>query len=74
MFHSSLLQPKTSRSTQGVAVARMKPKFVVTRARSAEDSQIKNLSRYRVRTIPALGALLRDEDSGNEQMTLLEEE
>ena len=74
VFHSSLLQPKTSRSTQGVAVARMKPRFAVTTARLAEGSPLRNLSRYRVRAIPALGALLKDEDSGNEQMTLLEEE
>ena len=73
VFHTSILQPKTSRSTQGVAVARMKPKYAVSDAREAETAGITNLSRYRVRTIPALGALLRDEDTGNEQMNLLEE-
>ena len=52
----------------------MKPRFAVTTARLAEGSPLRNLSRYRVRAIPALGALLKDEDSGNEQMTLLEEE
>ena len=37
------------------------------------DTDIKNPARYRVRSVPALGALLKEEDQGHEQMTLLEE-
>ena len=70
IFDSALLQPKTSRSTQGVAVARMKPKYCVTDAMSADLAELKNLPRYRVRTLPALGALLRSEDRGLEQLKL----
>ena len=73
VFHSGLLQPKTTRSTQGVAVARMKPKYRVTGARLLRDTDIRNAARYRVRSIPALGALLKEEDLGHEQMSLLEE-
>ena len=73
VFHTGLLQPKTSSSTQGVAVMRMKPKYRVTDARPVSESALKNLSRYRVRSVPALGALLREEDMGHEQMTLLED-
>ncbi|MBR1659217.1 MAG: topoisomerase IV [Oscillospiraceae bacterium] len=73
IFHSSALQPKTSRSTQGVAVAKLKPKYAVTGAVPAAATPIQNQSRYRIRTLPSLGALLRDEDSGNEQLSLLEE-
>ena len=73
VFNTGLLQPKTSRSTQGVAVAKMKPKYQVTEAKFAAATEIKNLSRYRVRTLPALGALLREEDLGHEQLSLLEE-
>ena len=36
-------------------------------------NDIKNLSRYRVRSLPAAGALLRDEDRGEKQLSLLEE-
>ena len=72
VFHTSLLQPKTSRSTQGVGVARMKPKYAVTDARPVEETQIENPARYRVRSLPALGALLKEEDAGHEQMTLME--
>ena len=37
------------------------------------DSPVKNLSRYRVRTLPAAGALLRPEDRGEKQLSLLED-
>ena len=70
VFDSALLQPKTSRSTQGVAVARMKPKYRVTDAMPAEAAHVGNLPRYRMRSLPALGALLREEDRGVEQLKL----
>ena len=34
----------------------------------------KNITRYNVRTIPAAGALLRPEDTGEEQMELFDNE
>ena len=74
VFSSTLLQPKTSRATQGVAVARMKPKYAVTAASLAERAGLTNLPRYRVRSLPALGALVRPEDQGDVQMTLGEAE
>ena len=37
----------------------------------AEESGIVNLARYRTRTIPASGAILKPEDRGEEQLTLL---
>ena len=74
VFHTGLLQPKSSRSTQGVAAARMKPKYRVADARLLTGAELNNLPRYRVRSLPALGALLREEDAGNEQLTLLEDE
>ena len=73
VFHSSLLQPKTSRTTQGVGVMALKAKKVLTRAAFLGDTAIRDVKRYRVRTIPAAGALLKPEDRGEEQMTLLEE-
>ena len=36
------------------------------------DTVIKNVSRYRVRSLPAAGALLRDEDRGETQMSLID--
>ena len=37
------------------------------------DVYDENLSRYRVRSLPAVGALLREEDRGEKQLNLLEE-
>ena len=73
VFNSALLSPKTSRTTIGVGVMTLKPKFRLERAAYLEDTSIVNLSRYRVRTVPAAGALLKEEDRGEKQMTLLEE-
>ena len=71
LLHTALLAPKTTRSTQGVAVMNMKPRYHLDRVCTPEESGITNLARYRVRSIPAAGALLREEDQGREQMTLL---
>lgn len=74
VFNTSLLSTKTSRTTQGVAVMSFKPKFSLKSARRLEETNIKNLARYRVRSLPAAGALLRDEDRGEKQLSLIEEE
>lgn len=72
IFNTALLSPKTTRSTQGVAVMTLKPKYRLERAVSAEESAIANRSRYRVRAVPAAGALLREEDREEKQLGLLD--
>ena len=71
IFKSALLMPKTSRTTQGVSVMTLKKKYVVDRAAFLSDTPIKNLSRYRAKSLPAAGALLKEEDRGEEQMSLI---
>ena len=71
IFKSALLMPKTSRTTQGVSVMTLKKKYVVDRAAFLSDTSIKNLSRYRAKSLPAAGALLKEEDRGEEQMSLI---
>ena len=73
VFNSALLAPKTSRASQGVGVMTLKTKYRLDKAALLSDTAIINLSRYRVRTIPAAGALLKEEDRGEKQMTLLDE-
>ena len=73
IFHTALLAPKTTRTTQGVAVMNLKPKYHLERVTTVEESAISNLSRYRVRAIPAAGALLRQEDTEERQLGLLDE-
>ena len=71
IFKSALLMPKTSRTTQGVSVMTLKKKYVVDRAAFLSDTPIKNQSRYRAKSLPAAGALLKEEDRGEEQMSLI---
>ncbi len=70
IFSTAQLTPKTTRSTQGVGVMTLKRKAVVEKAAYVEDSGIVNQSRYRTRTIPAAGALLREEDMDEKQIKL----
>lgn len=71
IFKSALLMPKTSRTTQGVSVMTLKKKYIVDRAAFLSDTPIKNLARYRAKSLPAAGALLKEEDRGEEQMSLI---
>ena len=73
IFSTSLLAPKTTRSTQGVQVISLKRGREATMAIPLDKTPIASPSRYRVRSIPAAGAILRPEDKGEEQLTLLEE-
>ena len=68
IFSTALLLPKTTRNTQGVAVLTLKKKAVVTGVMSLEESGIVNQSRYRTRTIPTAGALLKEEDAQEKQI------
>jgi len=71
VFHTASLNPKTTRSTQGVNVMTLKPKYRVEKALPLAQTPIVNPARYRARSLPIAGALLREADRGEEQMTLL---
>lgn len=71
LVHAALLAPKTTRGTQGVQVMNIKPKYRLERLADVADTGITNQARYRTRTIPAAGALLRPEDSEEKQLELL---
>ncbi len=73
VFHTALLAPKTTRTTQGVNVMTLKPKRVVEKALPLGETAIVNAARYRARSLPVAGALLKEEDRGEKQMSLLEE-
>jgi len=72
VFSTSMLQTKTSRTTQGVAVMSLKAKRVLKEVMPLAGSSIQNVSRYRVKTIPAAGALLKTEDREEQQLSLLD--
>ena len=70
IFNTALLAPKSTRSTQGVQVISLKRNRTLEKVLPLEKSNIQNISRYKVRTIPAAGALLKPEDRGEEQLTM----
>ena len=70
IFSTAQLASKTTRSTQGVAVMTLKRKALVDRALPLEETSITNPARYRSRSLPVAGALLRAEDMEEKQITL----
>ncbi len=69
IFSTAQLLPKTTRNTQGVAVMTLKKKAVLQNAVLLKESGIVNESRYRTKTIPSAGMLLKEEDSPEKQQT-----
>ena len=67
IFSTAQLLPKTTRNTQGVAVMTLKKKAVLRDAQLLTGSGIVNESRYRTKTIPSAGAVLKEEDSPEKQ-------
>jgi DNA gyrase subunit A len=61
--------PKTTRDTIGVAVMTLKKKALVKAVMGFEGSGIVNASRYRNKTIPTAGALLKEEDMPEKQIS-----
>ncbi len=71
VVNSTSLSPKPTRSTQGVAVARLSGRKQLTRICLAEEAGLADPGRYRARTIPKAPMALTAEDKGEEQLTLL---
>lgn len=69
VISTALLMPKSTRNTIGVSVMSLKKKAVLKHAMTLEQSGIVNASRYRCRNIPAAGALLKEEDSQEKQIS-----
>ena len=71
VFHTASLAPKTTRNTQGVNVMTLKAKHKLAWVRPLEETAIQNVSRYRARSLPVAGAILKEEDKAGEQLRLL---
>ena len=69
IFSTAQLLPKTTRNTQGVAVMTLKKKAVLQNAVLLENSGIVNPGRYRAKTVPSAGMLLKEEDSAEKQQS-----
>ena len=71
IVNTALLGVKTTRTTQGVALLTLKKKYVLDMVRFPEETGITDLARYRGRSIPVTGALLKTEDSDDKQLSLI---
>ncbi len=69
IISTAQLTPKTTKNTQGVAVMSLKKKALLSTVVPLEQSGIVNASRYRNKTIPTAGALLKEEDSPEKQIS-----
>ena len=50
----------------------LKKKYTLDKAMLLKDATVKNFSRYKVKTIPAAGAILKPEDMEEQQMDLFD--
>ena len=71
LLHSGALSLKSTRSTQGVAVMTMKKGHRLMGIRPYAEGTFQKPNRYRMKSLPALGALPLPEDSGASQLTIL---
>ena len=65
---TALLAPKTTRNTQGVNILTLRKKAALDFAEPLAASNIQNDARYRAKTIPAAGAVLKPEEGPQAQI------
>lgn len=70
LLHTGVLNLKTSRATQGVAVMRLKKGHRLFSITEYEEGRFSKPSRYRTKNLPALGALPSPDDN-SEQLSFI---
>lgn len=71
LVHTGALALKTTRSTQGVAVLKLKKGHRLFSIERYKDGTFTNPKRYRTGSLPARGALPVNDDSKDEQLSLI---
>ena len=71
VFHSSLIPVKPTRSSQGITAATLKGKKQLKELRILSETALKDVSRYRARSLPKSPVVLKPEDMGEEQISFL---
>ena len=69
IFDTAMLLPKTTRDTQGVVVMTVKKNHFVISAERFDPEKMANAHRFRAKSLPSTGAVVREEDEG-EQLTI----
>ena len=70
LLHSASINIKTTRNTQGVAVMKLKKGQRLFDVKPYVEGTFSKPSRYRTKSLPALGAMPSEEDS-NEQLSII---
>ena len=73
IFNTSMLQTRAAKATAGVNCVTLRKKATLARAVPLSEAALENTSRYRARAIPSAGAVIKAEDKGMKQMSLLDE-
>jgi DNA gyrase subunit A len=60
IFNTEMVAQKAARDTQGVQVMNLKPKQKITKAVIITDNQSQEMKKYKVKSIPAAGAIAKD--------------
>ncbi len=71
LVHTGALSLKSTRSTQGVAVLKLKKGHRLFELCEYDEGTFAKPQRYRTRSLPALGALPSNEDITDEQLSLI---
>lgn len=72
VVNTALISPKSTKNSIGVNVMTQKGRHKLYNVQILADTKLQNISYYRTKNIPAVGHLLRDSDSGVEQLDLFE--
>ena len=71
LVHTGALLLKTTRSTQGVAVMKLKKGHRLFEMTEYAEGTFQKPQRFRAKSFPSMGALPTNEDTGDEQLTLI---
>ena len=71
IFDTANINPKTTRTTQGVQVMKGKKGSYLREIKLLEEVAFQDLDYYRTKNIPAVGCYLREEDQIQKQAALL---
>lgn len=71
LVHTGVLALKSTRSTQGVAVMKLKKGQRLFDVEEYKEGTFAKPQRYRTRSLPALGALPSNDNASDEQLTLI---
>ena len=70
VVNTALLTVKSTRTTIGVGALSLRKKALLQKMVLLSETSIHNLARYRSKSLPAAGAIVKDEDSEEKQLTL----